>query len=221
MTARAKFLFDVDFGGGTSKPMIPVADHNARLAQAEQVAYRNGFAAGEQKAATDAKRSATAALEAAAAALEKLGGTLTALEARLESEAVDVALAVAHKLAPELIAREPLAELSALARDCFRHLVGAPHVVVRVAEALLEPARDALTGIARERGFEGRLVVLADPGIAPGDCRLEWADGGVVRDGKATDAAIAELVARYLRARQTGFAPEPQTSFDFVGRINR
>ena len=32
------------------------------------------------------------------------------------------------------------------------------------------------------RGFEGRLVVLAEPEIAPGDCRIEWADGGVVRD---------------------------------------
>lgn len=219
MTARAKFLFDVDFGGGAGKPMIPLADHNARLAQAEQVAYRNGYAAGEQKAAADAKRSAAAALEAAASALERLGSALTALETRLETEAVDVALAVAQKLASELMTREPLAEISALARGCFRHLVGAPHLVVRVHDSLLEPARDALQEIARERGFEGRLVVLAEPGIAPGDCRIEWADGGVVRDRKASDAAIAELVARYLRARQTGFAPEPQTSFDFVGRM--
>ena len=41
----------------------------------------------------------------------------------------------AGKLAPALIAREPFAEISALARDCFRHLVAAPHVVVRVNEA--------------------------------------------------------------------------------------
>jgi flagellar assembly protein FliH len=220
MTARAKFLFDVDFGGGgNGKPVISVADHNARLAQAEQVAYRNGYSAGEEKAAADAKRSISAALQAVAAALEKLDGALTALETRLESEAVDVAVAVAQKLAPELIAREPLSEISALARDCFRHLVGAAHVVVRVNDALLDPAREALQNIVRERGFEGRLVVLAEPGIAPGDCRVEWADGGIVRDRNATDAAIAELVTRYLHARRSGFAPPPRTSFDLIGRV--
>ena len=57
--------------------------------------------------------------------------------------------------------------------------------------------------IARAHGFEGRLVVLGEPGIAVGDCRIEWADGGVNRDNAATDAAIGEAVARYVeRASQ-------------------
>jgi flagellar assembly protein FliH len=202
MTARAKFLFDQDFGSSGGKPVIPVADHSARLAQAEQVAYRSGFTAGEAKAAADAKQSTTAALAKAGAALDRLREDLSALETRLESEAVDVALAVAQKLVPELLTREPLAELTALARDCFRHLVGAPHVAVRVSDSLYEQAREALEEIARERGFEGRLVVLAEPGIAPGDCRIEWADGGITRDSAAAEAAIGETVERYVAAHR-------------------
>jgi len=210
MAAAAKFLFDADFGAG--KPTIPVADHNAKLEAAEQAAYQEGFAAGQAKAADEAKRSLAAAMAATANAVEKLCRDLSALEARLESEAVDVAVAVARKVAPELMAREPLAEISALASDCFRHLVGAPHVVIRVNEDLYEPARETLTSIARERGFEGRLVVLADPGVAAGDCRIEWADGGIVRDSAATDAAIAELMTRYLGARQSGAVLQPPPS---------
>jgi len=213
MTATAKFLFDLDFSVGGGKPVIALADHNAKLAQAEQIAYRNGFAAAEARAAAEAAQS----LAAAAAAFDRLRRELAAIETRLETEAVDVAVAVAQKLATELMAREPLAELSALARDCFRHLVGAPHVVVRVNEALHESARETLAGIARDRGFEGRLVVLAEPGIAPGDCRIEWADGGIVRDRTATDAAIAELIARYLGARRFG-PPAPPATPDLVGR---
>jgi flagellar assembly protein FliH len=209
MTARAKYLFDVDFGGSSVKPVITITDHKAQLAQAEQVSYRSGFAAGEARAAAEAKQSATAALAAASTAFDRLHRDLVALEMRLESEAVDVAVAVAHKLAPELMAREPLAELSALARDCFRDLVGAPHVAIRVSDVLFDKAREALEAIARDRGFEGRLVVLADPAIAPGDCRIEWADGGIVRDRQATDSAMNELVARYLRARQSGSAQQP------------
>jgi flagellar assembly protein FliH len=217
MTATAKFLFDHDFGSGGSKPMILVADHKAKLAQAEQIAYRNGFAAAESQAAAAADRSLAAALAAAATALDKLHADLSALEARLETEAVEVAVAVARKLMPELMAREPLAELSALAGECFRHLVGVPHVAVRISEALYQLGHEALTRVARDRGFEGSLVVLADPTVADGDCRIEWADGGVVRDRNAIEAAIAELVARYLAARRCGPAPAVEAA-DLVGR---
>jgi len=216
MTATAKFLFDLDFSGGT-KPMIPLADHNAKVTQAEQIAYRNGFAAAEARAAAEAERSLVAALATAATRLDGLRHDLSALEMRLEAEAVDVAIAVAMKLAPTLIAREPLAELSALSSECFRHLVGAPHLVVRVSDTHHEQAHETLTAIARDRGFEGRLIVLAEPDIAPGDCRIEWADGGFVRDRNATDAAIAELIARYLGGRQSGAAPLPPSP-EFVGR---
>jgi len=56
----------------------------------------------------------------------------------------------------------------------------------------------------RLHGFEGRLILLAEPGMAPGDCRIEWADGGLVRDRAATEAAIGEAVSRYLAARRDG-----------------
>jgi len=48
----------------------------------------------------------------------------------------------------------------------------------------------------------GRLVVLAQPDIAPGDCRIEWADGGLVRERAAAEAVIAEAVSRYVAVRR-------------------
>ena len=120
-----------------------------------------------------------------------------------------MAVAVGRKLAAELIAREPMAEIAALATECFKQLVATPHVVVRVNDTLHEFARERIDEIAQHRGFEGRLVVLAEPEIAPGDCRIEWADGGLTRDQAATDAMIAELVSRYIAARQ----PPTERSF--------
>ncbi len=109
---------------------------------------------------------------------------------------------MARKLAPTLIAREPFAEIAALASDCFRHLVTAPHIAVRVNDALYAAAKEKLGDIVRARSFEGRLVVLAEPDIAPGDCRIEWADGGINRDSVAADAAISEAVIAYVSARR-------------------
>ena len=79
---------------------------------------------------------------------------------------------------------------------------------MRVNDSLHEMARDHLDDIARSRGFAGRVVVVAEPEIATGDCRIEWADGGVVRDTAKTDRAIAEAIGRYLGARQTAAMPE-------------
>ena len=56
----------------------------------------------------------------------------------MESEAVEVAIAVARKLCAALIGREPLAETMALVADCMQHLVSTPHLVVRVNDALYE-----------------------------------------------------------------------------------
>ena len=61
--------------------------------------------------------------------------------------------------------------------------------------------RDIATARVQASGFGGRLVVMGDPEIAPGDCRLEWVDGGVVRDRAAIAAEIDERIAAYLAAR--------------------
>ena len=132
------------------------------------------------------------------------------IEARLEAEAVEVAASVGRKLASELILREPFAELAALATDCFKQLVTAPHVVVRVNDALLAVAKQRLGEAAHTRGFEGRLVVLAEPDIALGDCRIEWADGGLTRDSAKTEAAIIDMVRRYVTARAPQMTERPR-----------
>ena len=59
----------------------------------------------------------------------------------METEAVDVAVAVARKLCSELIAREPLGEITALVADCFSHLVSTPHLVVRINDSALRGRR--------------------------------------------------------------------------------
>jgi flagellar assembly protein FliH len=200
MSSPAKFLFDNDFGASTKGKVasISLVEHATSLAEAEATGVRKGHAA----AKTEAEQRTAVALERIAAALDQLNRGLSAVEARLETEAVEVALAVARKLAPELVAREPFAEISALATDCFRHLVAAPHVVVRVNDELHASAREKLEQTTRAGGFEGRLVVLAEPDIALGDCRIEWADGGLKRDSAAIQAAIDEAVARYIAGRR-------------------
>ena len=202
MKPNAKYMFDEDFATG-DKPTITVIEAERRRLDAESAAHRQGFAAGEAQAQAEANQRASVALALIADGLSRLDRALTGIEARLETEAVEVAVAVAAKLAPQLIAREPFAEISALATECFHHLVGTPHVVVRTGSDIYEIAKEKLEEIARGRGFDGRLAVLSDAALAPGDCHIEWADGGVSRDQAATLTAIDDMVGRYVAARTT------------------
>jgi len=202
MKASAKYMFDEDFATG-AKPTITVVESERRRADAEAQAHRKGFAAGEAQAQGEASQRIATALGLIADGLTRLDRALTDIETRLETEAVQVAVAVAGKLAPELIAREPFTEISALATECFRQLVTTPHIVVRIGADIYDMAKDKLEEIARARGFEGRMVVTSEPAMAPGDCRIEWADGGVNRDSAATLSAIDDVVRRYVAARAT------------------
>jgi flagellar assembly protein FliH len=203
MGAPTKFLFDVDFAGSAErKQTIALTEHALKVAEAEKAAQQRGYADAQRDAKIEADRRIAAALDRIAKGIAETNSKLAAIETRLECEAVEVAVAVARKLAPALVDREPFAEISALASDCFRQLVASPHIAVRVGDGLYAAAREKLEDIVRARGFEGRLVVLAESDIGPGDCRIEWADGGINRDSARVDAAIGEAVARYLSARR-------------------
>jgi len=200
MKATAKYLFEEDFATGQS-PTMSVVEAERRRADAESQAYRKGFAAGQAQVQEEAAQRAATALTVIADGMARIERGLAGIETRLETEAVDVAVAVGAKLAPELIARQPFAEVAALATECFQHLVKTPHVAVRVGADIYDTAKDKLEEIARARGYEGRLVVLADAALAPGDCRIEWADGGVARDRDTTETTINVCVTRYLGAK--------------------
>ncbi|MCF8476845.1 MAG: flagellar assembly protein FliH [Pseudolabrys sp.] len=200
MKPTAKYMFDEDFAGG-EKPTITLVEHERRSKDAESVAHRKGFDAGLAQARTEVTERIANALSRLGDGLEQIDRALAGIEARLETEAVQVAVAVAGKLAPELIAREPFAEISALATECFRQLATTPQIAVHTAADIYDVAKDRLEDIARTRGFEGRLTVQPDNAMAPGDCRIEWTDGGVSRDRVATLAAIDDMVGRYIAAR--------------------
>src|ERR1700722_7851895 len=97
MTAPTKFLFDTDFAGGPKKPvepMIMLAEHEVKLAQAETAGHQRGYAQAQSGAQVDANRRIANTLENIANSIAVASASLHAIEARLECEAVEVAVAV-------------------------------------------------------------------------------------------------------------------------------
>src|SRR5215469_7218938 len=104
MMARTKFLFNTDFGPVKEvSSKISLTDHQTAVAAAELRGYQRGVTAAEVQARTEAERRIAAACERIADVLAAVAGEMKTIEGRLEAEAVEVAVAVATKLAPTLV----------------------------------------------------------------------------------------------------------------------
>lgn len=218
MAQAAKFLFDRNFETPANDAEPPEVlrerelrkQFEAELQAARQAEYRRGLDEGRAEAA----RAAEAATERVVAELadcaenilRKLDGECAAIRA----EAVKIAVAAADCVASELIRRHPTTMLEALFAECLEHLADAPHVAVRVHDSVAEALQEKLAAAAEAKGFPGRIMVLGDPETAKGDCRIEWADGGISRDLESLRLSISEIVARHLPERRADDeAPAP------------
>jgi flagellar assembly protein FliH len=191
------FLFGNDFRQRPPEPK-PDTRHEEAIAEAEARGYMRGLAEGRQHVETEAELRVAAALESLATGIGAVIASLDSHHSETESLAIEFALSLARKLAGDALAREPLAAIEAAALQCLQHLRGVPHLVARVEPSLVERVDELLRRLARERGFDGKIVTLGDPDIPAGDVRLEWADGGVARDRSRIEAAAAEMLGRAL-----------------------
>jgi len=212
MTAQpVRFTFDVDMASRSGERKSSLSDTALAelLAQARREGHAAGLVEGERTATAKAEKQVAAAAEALAGKVAAMAATIDDAKKQAVAEAVALAVSIARKLAGRMIAAEPTAEIEALIVDCLQSLEGVPHLVIRCEPMLADRVRDIATAKISHSGFTGRLVVLGDPDIAIGDARLEWADGGVVRDIRQLSTDIDNAITEYFAAR--GITPSEGT----------
>lgn len=206
--AATPFLFGDDLRHPSAARQA--ADDLARLAAEQQravldqEAFERGRAAGRAEAKAETARLNALALGRIAAEIARAADAIDGRAAVIEDEAIGFFTTLAQRLAGRALAREPLAPIQDAAAEAFRHLRGVPHLVARIHESLVEEVDAALRKMAREAGFEGRIVVIGAEDIPPGDARLEWADGAVLADRGTLEATIGDVLTRFARERPEG-----------------
>ena len=205
MKQAVKFTFDTRFDTDepVSAPRVqpaPPAYTAADVERARAEGYASGFAAGQAEASARADSEIGAVMQNFAANAASLLNALQAGTASSRADAAALAFTAARKLAPALVATRPQAEIEAVLRDCLTHLNREPHIVLRIADTLVDRLKETVDHMALERGLSGRIILLGQSGIAEGDCVVEWADGGVVRSHADIEAEIAETITRYAES---------------------
>lgn len=219
---RFERSFDVLAGrmaGATPPP--PAADAAAAAAKITredvEQARAEGFARGraEAAAAEEARRAAERrhrqALDALGLQLRTLIAARAAAVEAASADAVLVAAAITRKLMPRYWREGAAVEIEAMVRGALAGLAEEPRITVRVAPALHARLLADLQPVAADCGAEGRLQVLADAGISPGDCVIDWRGGGVCRDQQAVWREIDRVIEAATGAVMLPQAPQPDT----------
>ncbi len=192
----AGLLYAEDFGRARPPPPPPPAAPPAPrpLDQADiDAACERAVQAARDAWAGDAAERRTAALTALAAGLAEA-------EAAAARNAEEVADALARTMLsmlagalPHLCRAHGDAEVRALARHLLPLIARTTPVVARVHAGLLDALRLDLAEM--DEAVLDRIE-LRPANLPPGDARIAWEDGSLVRDGAALCAALNDALAQ-------------------------
>ena len=195
-TSGAKFTFDTEFVAGDERRTAEAERRRKKTLSIEEIEtlQAEAHAEGRNDAAARNAEATERALAALGLAIRAAVGEAQAEIEQVRAEAAAIALAAARKLAPAAIAALPHADVEAVLRAAMHQAIGEPRLLLRAAPeiaALIEPR---LADIAHDEGYDGRVIVTADPQVAGADCRIEWRGGGIERSFETIEAALAQIV---------------------------
>ncbi len=197
----AKFQFDLDLSGSQRQTQVMTEGRIAKLRkEAHAEGFAQGLAEGERTELARAAADLAAAGQKIAADAAALLRAVETADRQARTEGLELARAVGQKLAANLVSLKPEAEIETLIEECLHSLERTPHLVVRCHPDLTDKLKQITEQHMAATGYSGRLIVLGDPEIEPGDGRFEWADGGLVRDMGAILEEIDRTIAAYCHA---------------------
>ena len=205
MSTARKFTFDTEFVAAQD---VPAPSARARQKHTLTVEELDGLkATARSEGENVASVRAAEALERSIAALTiSVRAALDNSHAEIEqvrAEAAAAALAMAKKIAPAALAALPAADVENALRAAMHQAIGEPRITLRAAPDVAEVLEPRIADIAYEEGYDGRVMIAADPHMTGADCRIEWRGGGAERSEQAIEEALTALIARRFSTIQT------------------
>jgi len=198
------FRFDTEFRSDGDHVSLAARARAKKSLTADEIdqicakARAEGMKSGEARALEAVAQSTREVAQLLRQALERTGAEIE----QVREDAAGLAFAVARKLAPMALDALPADDVEQALREAIHHALGEPRIVLRASPRVIGALNDRIAEIAQEEGFEGRVIVSADPAIRNADCRIEWRGGGAERSEQAIEQALAELIARRFSRKE-------------------
>jgi flagellar assembly protein FliH len=178
---KKKFLFDQhDFDREREEAKKPVFTEE-QLILAKMQAQAAGKAEGVKETRQSQDEQVMKALQHIAASCDKLIAAEDRREVEQMVSAVKLSMQVAHKLLPQFAQRFSLEEIERVILQSLETRREEPRIAVIVPTVHLDTLKTRVDALALDKGYAGKIILLADDHLAPTDVRVEWADGGAER----------------------------------------
>ena len=207
MTTQTPFLFETTFDDPTAHQAkeAKVAEAQSEVEEAptyseeelnaaRQEARAEGREEGVSEAAGETERQMAAALEVIGERLSEIFDNQAKTSAAVAQDAATIAITITRKIFPELNRRHSLGEIGRLVEMSLARVMDEPRLTIHVNDSLRDALSAHIEELRQAKGFEGKIVLLGETYIPPGDCRMEWSEGGTERNTTALWQQIDEIV---------------------------
>jgi flagellar assembly protein FliH len=210
-----KFNFGDDFDAQTqTQEELDAKALEVRLRQTQETAFAEGFTSGKTEASEAIAKELVVAMEGLADQVNTLFAQQAKLQDRVERDAVQLAIAMARKLAATALEMNPHAEIEALIAECMEASREQPKIVIRLSGQQCEPIAAKMEELKGKNGFTGDVIVIGDEDIQDGDCLVEWPDGGAERRSAQISQAIEKLVQAFVMKPPATGQIEPEAKVE-------
>ena len=193
-----KFTFDTEFAGAEDRQAASARARQKQTLTTEELEALTASARneGENNAAARAAESLDRTIAALTISIRAALDNSHAEVEAVRAEAAEIAMAMARKIAPAALAALPAGDVEIALRQAMHQAIGEPRITLRAAPQVVDVLEARLTDIAHEEGYEGRVMIAADPAMQGADCRIEWRGGGAERSEQTIEEALNALIAR-------------------------
>jgi len=200
MTDAKKFLFDTnDFSQVKSG-----AGANTYTEEQLLLARSQGKAEGLAEAKQQQEERIAELLRKISGVVEKLDQAEKRRDMEKFMETIKLTMRVMHKILPRFSSQYALHEIEHVILREINDRKEEPRIAVTVPTAHLEALKARIDAVALEKGFAGKVILLADDGLPPTDCRVEWADGGAERIYERLSSQIENEFAKAISGVKAG-----------------
>lgn len=178
-------------------PSTPSFDED-QLRHAQRESFEKGLQQGREDMRLSLENTANLVLDHIAIKLEGMASEQEKQALAAQELAVRTSAATLKKCWPQIVQHLGLDNIEKTIRQAMEYNAEEMRIVVRVHDTMLDAIVERLYKIQAQQAFAGKVIVLSDDSVVAGDCKIEWADGGMERLGRMMTAQLDRALERIL-----------------------
>jgi flagellar assembly protein FliH len=220
-----KFFFDLhDFEAPEVHPEEtppPVTYSQEELDAAKQLAHDQGRQKGLNEAAASREQKVTQLVQQISTQFATLFASEQERESRYEEEVIGLVIQSLDKLFPSLNERIGPYEMQQAVSRILKSASDQSEITIRVAPEFTADIESVIAPIRNKDINPPNFHIVADETLDDGECRLQWSDGGAVRNAARLSAEIYDALLSLLPAAPSPpAAPESDVSAEGTDSVN-